>query len=166
MTIDEFLQVIEEKAPPAPIGKLVELEGALGAPLSDDYRQFLAKCNGGYVGGAFWYEGPTPTGDPADAGVHHIGGVREESHFSLAWNRECYAGRLPDDLLWIADDPFGNGICLGIRGAHQGRIYFWDHEMEPDPDTWDGKVETAGNVTLIANSFTEFVAGLKPTRDG
>jgi hypothetical protein len=37
--------------------------------------------------------------------------------------------------------------------------------MEPDPDSWDGQVDTAGNVSLIAGSFTEFVAGLKPTAD-
>jgi hypothetical protein len=166
MTIDEFLHVIENKAPPAPVGELAELEGALGASLPDDYRWFIDKCNGGYVGGALWYEGPTPTGEPADAGVHHIGGFREESDFSLESARECYVGRIPDDLLWIMDDPFGNAICLGIRGIHRGRIYFWDHEMEPDPNGWDGQVDTAGNVSLIANSFTEFVAGLKPTRDG
>jgi hypothetical protein len=98
--------------------------------------------------------------------VHHIGGFREESDFSLESARECYVGRIPDDLLWIMDDPFGNAICLGIRGIHRGRIYFWDHEMEPDPNGWDGQVDTEGNVSLIANSFTEFVAGLKPTRDG
>ena len=108
MTIDEFLQVIENKAPPAPVGELAELEGALGASLPDDYRWFIDKCNGGYVGGALWYEGPTPTGEPADAGVHHIGGFREDSDFSLESARECYVGRIPDDLLWIMDDPFGN----------------------------------------------------------
>jgi hypothetical protein len=143
MTIDEFLQVIREMAPPAPRDKLIELEGALGTSLPGDYRQFLEKCNGGYVGGAFWFKGPTPRGEPADAGVHHIGGFREEPHFSLTWAREVYAGRIPDTLLWIMDDPFGNGICLGVRETYRGRIYFWDHEMEPTPGTWDGQVDTA-----------------------
>ena len=84
---------------------------------------------------------------------------------SLAWARACYAGRIPVDLLWIMGDPFGNAICLGVGGTHRGRIYFWDHEMEPDPDSWDGQVDTAGNVSLIAGSFAEFVAGLRPTSD-
>ena len=166
MTIDEFLQAIDGKAPPAPADRLAELEAALGGPLPDDYRQFLEMCNGGFVGGALWYEGPTPTGTSADAGVHHIGGFRQETFFSLAWAQNCYAGRIPDVLLWIMDDPFGNAICLGLRGPHRGRIYFWDHEREPDPRCWNGQVETAGNLTLIANSFTEFVAGLKPTPNG
>ena len=63
------------------------------------------------------------------------------------------------------DDPFGNAICLGIAGEYRGRIYFWDHEMEPDPGEWDGAVETAGNVQLLANSFGEFVAGLRRPKD-
>jgi hypothetical protein len=58
------------------------------------------------------------------------------------------------------DDPFGNAICLGIRGEHRGRVYFWDHEREPDADEWNGEVQTAGNLQLLADSFTDFVAGL------
>jgi hypothetical protein len=59
------------------------------------------------------------------------------------------------------DDPFGNGICIGLTGEHRGRMYFWDHECAPDPDEWDGSADTTENVTLVANSFTEFVGGLK-----
>jgi len=60
------------------------------------------------------------------------------------------------------DDPFGNAICLGVSGNHRGKVYFWDHESEPDPDEWDGRVETAGNVQLLADSFAAFVGGLRP----
>lgn len=62
------------------------------------------------------------------------------------------------------DDPFGNAICLRVNGDHWGSVYFWDHENEPDED-WDGSVETAGNVQLLANSFSEFVNGLRPNND-
>jgi hypothetical protein len=64
-------------------------------------------------------------------------------------------------LIWIADDPFGNAICLGISGGHRGKVFFWNHENEPDPDDWDGSVETAGNIDLLANSFSEFISGLQ-----
>ena len=63
------------------------------------------------------------------------------------------------------DDPFGNAICLGVTGVHRGQVYFWDHENMPDPELWDGSVQTAGNLDLLANSFTDFVAGLTPTAD-
>jgi len=62
------------------------------------------------------------------------------------------------------DDPGGNAICLGIRGEHSGRIYFWDHENEPD-DEWDGSVEQAENLELLAETFADFVAGLREHED-
>ena len=164
MTPDLFLGAIKKKLAPAPASKLLAFEHALGCRLPEDYRAFLIACNGGFVGGSLWFTGPTPTGDRADAGVHHIGGFREEPHFSLEWARDCYAGRIPDDLLWVMDDPFGNAICLGVHGEHQGKVFFWDHENEPDEE-WEGSVEGAGNLQLLANSFAEFVAGLHPLAD-
>jgi anti-sigma B factor antagonist len=59
------------------------------------------------------------------------------------------------------DDPGGNLICLGVSGPDRGRVYFWDHECEPDPDEWDGRVETAGNIHPITRSFAEFLRGIR-----
>jgi hypothetical protein len=161
MTIDELLAVIDDKQPPAPLTDLSAFERSIGQPLPDDYRQFLVACNGGYVGGSLWFMGPTPGGGTAEAGVHHIGGFREESYFSLPENRKCYDGRIPDALVWVMDDPFGNAICVGLREPYLGQVFFWDHENEPDEE-WDGSVESAGNLQLLANSFTDFVTGLRP----
>lgn len=94
-------------------------------------------------------------------GVHHIGGFREESYFSLEHARQACERRIPKELLWIVDDPFGNAICLGLSGMQRGRMYFWSHECEPDDEHWDGGAETAGNVYLLAGSFAECVAGLR-----
>lgn len=165
MTIAELIDLVEKKAPPAAAGELAAFENELGTDLPDDYRSFLMATNGGYLGGRLWFFGPTPDGNAADAGVHHLGGFRKEWHFSLLEHRNCYAGRIPEGLLWVADDPFGNAICIGLSEPHRGHIYFWDHEAEPDPEQWDGQVETAGNVTLLANSFSEFVTGLKPSEE-
>ena len=164
MTFDEFLAVIDDKRPPAPLNSLDRFESQIGQRLPEDYRDFLLRCNGGYAAGAVVFQGPTPEGHAADACPNHIGGFREEGHFSLVAARENYQTdevRIPEALLWIMDDPFGNAMCLGLTGQHRGRIYFWDHENEPDPETWDGKVETAGNINLLANSFTAFVGGLQ-----
>jgi hypothetical protein len=160
MTIDELVAEVESKKAPAPQDQLHAFEGELGKKLPADYRRFLVACNGGYIGGRLWFQGRTPEGKKADVGVHHIGGFRRQSHFSLLWARKCYEGRIPKPLLWIMDDPFGNAICLGVTGQHRGKVYFWDHENEPDEQDWDGEVETAGNVTLLAVSFTDFVTGL------
>ena len=164
MTIDELIAQVDKKSPPAPLDRLARFEAQIGHTLPDDYRRFLINCNGGYVGGRYWFHGKNPDGREVEAGVHHIGGFRDEPHFSLLWTRDCYSGRIPNALIWIHDDPFGNAICLGVEGEHRGRVYFWDHENEPDED-WDGSVEAASNVTLIANSFTEYVAGLRELDD-
>jgi hypothetical protein len=166
MDMLEFLTRIDRKSPPAPEEQIARLEAVLGVALPEDYRRFLVQCNGGFVGSMLWFRAPTPEGKSADAGVHHIGGFREESHFSLEEARDTYQSdqppRIPHELLWVMDDPFGNAICLGISGPYRGRVYFWDHEQEPDPEDWYGNVETAGNLQLLANSFTDFVAGLAP----
>jgi SMI1-KNR4 cell-wall len=164
MTLDELLAALDHKSPPAPMNVLERFEATIGQRLPDDYREFLVRCNGGYGCGYVQFHGPTPKGHAADACVNHVGGFRKESYFSLESSYDNYQKhevRIPKELVWIADDPFGNAICLGISSAHRGRVFFWDHENEPDPDEWDGRVETAGNIDLLANSFTEFMAGLK-----
>lgn len=166
MSIDEFLRFVKNKQPPAPSAELVALEDDLGCQLPGDYREFLIACNGGHVGGRLWFTGSTPDGSSADAGVHHVGGFRSESYFSIPHVRAIYGARIPKSLLWIMDDPFGNAICLGLEGDLRGRVFFWDHESEPDPDVWDGRAETAGNIRLLALSFVDFVSGLQPAPDG
>jgi hypothetical protein len=162
MTIDEFVFRVKKKLPPAPADELARFEALIGHALPDDYRSFLVRCNGGSAGGRYWFRGKNPEG--LEVGVQRVGGFRDESHFSLRWARDCYHGRIPATLVWIMDDPFGNAICLGVAGKHRGRVYFWDHGNEPGED-WDGSVETAGNLTLLANSFTEYVAGLRELDD-
>ena len=165
MSIDEFLQHVEDRLPPAPTAPLAELESELGGELPADYRDFLVRCNGGFVGGELWFKGPTVEGSPADAGVHHVGGFRTESYFSIPATRAIYGARIPAPLLWIMDDPFGNAICIAVGGEAYGSVFFWDHEDEPDPDTWDGRMSSAGNIQLLTTSFTEFVAGLTAAGD-
>jgi hypothetical protein len=169
VTIDEFVRRIEDRGPPLVPEDLAAFEREIGHALPEDYRAFLETCNGGYAGGRFWFRGPTPEDESADAGVNDFGGLRDDhGYLSLREARETYQGeedRIPRSLIWIADDPFGNAICLGLDGLERGRIYFWDHENEPDPDEWDGEVDTAGNLQLLAESFSEFVAGLREPED-
>jgi hypothetical protein len=167
MTIDELIAQINDRGRPAAEEEIRQFEAEIGTTLPEDYRRFLAACNGGSLGGRLWYKARTPGGRGQDTGLHHVGGFRQESHFSLRSSRACYQGededlRIPRDLLWIMDDPFGNAICLGLGGPYRGQVYFWDHEEEPDPDEWDGSVAGAENVTLLAASFTDFAAGLRP----
>ena len=90
MTIDEFIAQVENKSPPAPTDKLARFEADIGHALPEDYRYFLVHCNGGYVGGRYWYRGQNPEGRKVEAGVHHIGGFRSKSYFSLPGHRRTY----------------------------------------------------------------------------
>ena len=73
---------------------------------------------------------------------------------------------MPRDLLWIMDDPGGNGICLRLSEMKRGQVYLWIHDEQPDPESWDGQVETASNVILLAKSFTDFITAIGPREDG
>jgi hypothetical protein len=72
--------------------------------------------------------------------------------------RKTYAGRVPDGLLPIGTDPFGNVFCLGLGGAWRGKVWFWDHESEAD----EGEPPRVDNLSMVAASFTSFLAALRP----
>ena len=185
MTIDDLIAALDEaadRALPAAARRLfgpsrvlapspaeVEaFEAEIGMTLPDDYRQFLLRSRGGRLD---WYrfDGTTPDGRTWPAVISDVGGLREEPGLSLRAARRCYQGsepKIPRPLLRIMGDPGGNGICLGLTGRHRGRVYFWIHDEQPAPEEWDGEVETAGNVVLLADSFTDFVAGLSPKASG
>ena len=58
----------------------------------------------------------------------------------------------------IGYDDIGNVILIGDAGPHAGKVYFWGHESEADPD--EGKVPDYRNVHLIAESLDSFFASL------
>jgi len=154
MNVHEFVSQLQERRPPASETELAAFESMIGCRLPEDYRQFLATTNGGAVEDDRFFSGT------ADAGIciYGIGGVPE-----LIENRDCYQiseRRIPSDLLWIMDDAFSRGVCIGITGAYRGKVYLWDSDNEPG-SAWDGEVATAGNIVLLANSFTEFIDGLR-----
>ncbi|HEV7406713.1 MAG TPA: SMI1/KNR4 family protein [Chthoniobacteraceae bacterium] len=159
MNIPSLIALVREKKPPLPVPVLLALEEGIGERLPEDYREFLIACNGGSLGGRLWFYKAGSV--LPDAAPHHVGGLRPEPPFSLLARLHALHGRIPIDLMWIMDDAFGNAICLGVAGELHGRVYFWDHEKEPAAGAWDGRLDTAVNVRLLAGSFTEFVAGLE-----
>jgi hypothetical protein len=183
MTIDEFIAAVDaaadralppavvsllgsSKTPPPSPDQVEAFEAEIGTRLPDDYRQFLLRSNGGKIN---WHEfqGPTPEGQEWNTVIDQVGGLRDERDLSLRLARRIYQGRdlqIPRALLWIMGDPGGNAMCLGLTGKYRGRVYFWIHDEQPSPEEWDGEVETAGNVILLANSFIDFVAGIVPWR--
>ena len=62
--------------------------------------------------------------------------------------------RLPIGFIPIGDDPSGNVICLGTKEPYYDKIYFWDHEQEPE-DPID-----MSNMYFLADDIDEFLDNL------
>jgi len=82
-------------------------------------------------------------------------GIANDDEYSLASYIEVYSGRMPDNILPIGSDDFGNVVCLSVMGEDIGKVYFWNHDWEVVERTAD-----YSNMTLMANSFSEFIEGL------
>jgi hypothetical protein len=146
---------IKDAEAPVSAAQLDALEDRLGTVLPPEYRAWLLRFNGGRP-------------DPARFRYKYERGAYTDS--SVAWFFAVHDGpyenferkyrafkllqrRLPEHLVPIAGDPFGNMICMSFGGEDKGKIYFWDHEEEPAEPSYD-------NCHLIADSFDEFITGL------
>ncbi|SMC28850.1 SMI1 / KNR4 family (SUKH-1) [Andreprevotia lacus DSM 23236] len=80
-------------------------------------------------------------------------GVRNEINLNTNYDFYVSSGRVPSEVLPIAEDVAGNLFCLGLKGDSQGRIYFWDHEEELN-------VENLSDLTVVANTFRDFIRAI------
>jgi SMI1 / KNR4 family (SUKH-1) len=144
---------------------LVRLEFRLKRKIPKSYRDFLKLHNGGQ---------PTPNAfNFADSNENEPGGFarefcgiygRKESWADLACKSETYRDRIPKDLMPIADTEGGNVLCMGTKSHNYGKIYYWNHEFEADPD--QGEIVDYSNITLVADDFESFLNGLYEYVDG
>jgi hypothetical protein len=144
---------IKNSGEPISPGELDDTEVLLGKKLPEEYRRFLLSHNGGQ---------PVPAtfrvsdGNETEAvGWLFALQVNEEGLVSIA---QTYADYLPDDLLPVASDPFGNMICLAVSGSNLGRVYFWDHEGEAERS----KSIEESRCRLVSKSFKEFLSSFVP----
>ena len=163
MKIEDFAACLQMTSPTVSQAEIAHLEQKVEGEFPDDYRSFLLKCNGGYIESNVEYISSF-TSKPSEFCISSVGGVRhDEPIFSLDSMLVAYHGRIPSDLFWIMSDPCDNAYCIGLRGENFGQIFFWDHEYEPVKSNWDGGIESSGNTTLIADSFSKFIDGLQIT---
>lgn len=143
---------VENPHGPTSREEIASFEARRKVSLPEEYKAFLLKSNGGSpVPNVF----QVPGFHYKDAVLDFFYGIHNrEEIFQLDKACDVYAGRIPADLIPIADDPFGNVICLGWKGKRRGKIYFWDHENEGDEQDY-------GNVHLVASSLAEFLDTLQ-----
>lgn len=141
---------------PASVEEIKTFETRLGSVLPDDYKCFLASENGGRPDFAFrTFAFQKEDGSLSDSLVNWFNGLNESEDYSIEGNLELFEGRIPEGMLPIATDPFGNLILLGVRDPSVSGIWFWDHEYEPT------SIKNIG-IYKIANSFEHFVETLGP----
>lgn len=137
--------------------KLKALEERLDIALPEQYRDFLLQHNGGTPDLAlFECAGGGGSFVRSFLGAHEGPHSNFEVKFlALKVTRKA----LPDNIVAVAEDGFGNLVCLSLAGADVGSVYFWDHERETETPSYK-------NMHLIAPSFNEFLAALhsKPVK--
>jgi hypothetical protein len=139
-------------------------ERTIGHELPVDYRRFLLDVNGGYA--------------PSSNCVFHVrrDATVLNSLYSLnaldesddLATRQLYprypSNNLPKDALAIGYDEGGGRIVLPLVGPHRGEIWHLEREDPPtdsNPREWFDR----RYVSKLADSFTEFMAGLRPLDD-
>jgi len=173
-SFDMLMRKLEEKPPPPPERiettiqgvklrlfhpaateeHLWELESKISRRLPEDYREFLLLHNGGR---------PEPKsftfvedGHDTSSSMQSLYSLSNDEYDALEDNFETFTNRIPSGTIPIGCDGLGNQILLGLHGDIRGKVYFWDHEEEPqNPLDWS-------NVILVADSFDAFMRGLRP----
>jgi cell wall assembly regulator SMI1 len=131
--------------------KLSALEEKLQVVFPTDYKSFLLKKNGG---------SPTLStikftgvdGFSNSTIIKQFFSVEGMPAFNLEINTNFYtrSGRIPKNVIPIAEDIASNLICMDVSNTSNGTIYFWDHELELDKEDY-------GNLAPISRSFSEFI---------
>ncbi len=147
MRMEKDNGVLEDKA-------LKAIEQLWGFQLPLEYRKFLLEKNGGIPKlTRFWFKNKED-----GSCVSSFFGIVKDFNDNLLLKQKYSGDRVPNNTLPIARDVYGNFILLSVKGEDRGKIYFWDHEQEADTDR--GEAPNYSNLTLIADSFEEFVEGL------
>ncbi|NRA62979.1 MAG: SMI1/KNR4 family protein [Pseudobacteriovorax sp.] len=135
--------------------ELDDLEKKYDFNLPNDYREFMITYNGGRLKPQEFiatYKDGSERPSIVDSFLKVIpkGPCRIESTII---NLQILEKRISRDLIPVAETPFGDLICLGVKGKAKEKVYFWNLEENDENST----IEDLG---LIANSFQEFIDSL------
>lgn len=156
MTFDELVKLIPEGVGSTDPRLVEDIEEDTDDGLPDSYKRFLKICRGGFLKRNVWFRSDH-LGVAGNFCVDCIFG--DGPGYYLTNVREDYWGRIPEELMPIACDPYSNVICLGVSAATFGKVYFWFSEGESLSD--EEGLEGATNIYPVATSFEEFVSKLR-----
>ncbi len=124
---------------------------AIGKRLPGPYRDFLLAHNGGRPEPAVIDIDDCPSG--ASVVQMFLGLTGPVESETLLWSWNVFSGRIPERLLPIADDPFGNLFCLSVDGDDLGQVFFLDRYEESESRPY-----------FVAKDFDEFLSRLREPR--
>lgn len=139
---------MDEQGPPLSDEAITRAEWKLKTQFPAEYRAFLKRYNGGR---------PTPDGFPygTDDSVLQIFYAIDDSPDNLFKQVEEIReySQIPPEYLPVANDDFGNLICLMVKGPNKGRVYFWDLDAYAVNDDEATIVELAPNFDAFLATF-------------
>ncbi len=131
---------------------LAAFETFIQGSLPDDYKSFLKNENGGRPK-PNRFRFTTKDGGKEESTVHYFFALHEGRVGNIQKHFERYKRRIVPGYIPLGTDPLGNLLILGVTGQSMRRVYFWDHEKE-------GDLPSVANMSLVANSFSEFIEQL------
>lgn len=137
--------------------ELTKFEKQIGFALPTAYRKFIIVYNGGNPSPNYF---TIPEWHYQQSFVTEFKGIDPRSEYvDLVEAIELLEDRLPKRFIPIAGDPGGNYILLSLSGPTRGKIYFWDHENEPE--NYTENLADYPNIYWLADDFEDFLNNLK-----
>lgn len=121
------------------------LEKEIGAPLPNEYRQFILSTNGGEFSPGVEFR--SAEGEFL-SGLNRFYGIGPNAEDELGWVYRTLKPYLPAGLLPIGIDIGGTETCIMVTGENVGSIWIWHPHGDDDTGSF------------VANSFDAFSAGL------
>ncbi|MEK3936296.1 SMI1/KNR4 family protein [Sporosarcina sp. FSL W7-1349] len=139
-----------------------DIEKDLGAALPVDYTDFLLQFSPFTFDEkeAVIYPDSLPT-EETPISFHFYSTNNDQHNLMVLYNR--YRGRMPEEIIPIAECPGGDQLCIGIANKAGGKIYFWKHDMEKTTvasihDLWEP-------LHLLYPSFYDFVMAWEESKE-
>ena len=145
--------IIRNSGEPVGDAALTLFERFLEINLPRGYRRFCLEYNGGRPEPNCFVCSPSGEGSLVQCFYRFNS---SNNYDDMLWSIRIFKERMPQSYLPIGCDPFGNQICLVVKGQNYGQVFFWDHEFETD----DGCEPTEENLTRIASDFDAFLDSL------
>jgi cell wall assembly regulator SMI1 len=161
---------LAEQRRPATAADLAAAEqglAELGHRLPPSYRAFLEQHDGGApVRNFMTFD--RGDGIEVDVVVHSFLGVApvEPPGSNLVGKASTIGEGLPAGVLPIAEDPYGNAVCIDTRDGRDGPVLFWDHEEGFDPPEASSLYEIAPDLATFLDRLGDLppLASAPPKR--